>query len=249
LKRWMMSLERRTPAPPQQIHAPHVESGVLAELWPVLVDQPGSAADIDSGVAEALAHEARDDFEGVFRVRCSGRRLAVILGELGRAIGLKLPGPVEENCRALAWHCATRRYLLVFEGAREDLREALQFGGRTSTVYVQAHDLPAAPVDDVSIANIAEAIDYAVELLRRDPDAGGRLGARIAFVLSEYDRYAEADLLLEAMERAGSVRPEWVQRERAWIHQRWGESVEIPRPPAIDAVQLDLFGDGECLGL
>jgi hypothetical protein len=250
LKRWVMSLERQTPAPPHQIHAPQVEGEALASLWPLIVDQPGAAADIDFIVAEALAHEARDDFEAMFRVCCAGRPLAVILGELGRAAGLKLPGPVEENRRGVAWHCAAHRYLIIFESAPEDLREALQFGGRTSIIHAQSRDLPAlSPVADVSIANIAGAIDYALALMTRDPEAGGRLGARIAFVLSEYDRYAEADLVLDAMEKAGSFRAEWVQRERAWIHQRWGESVEIPRPPAVDATQLDLFGDAEWLGL
>jgi hypothetical protein len=163
---------------------------------------------------------------------------------------LKLPGPVEENSRALAWHCAAHRYLMLFEGAPEDLREALQFGGRTSIIHAQSRDLPApSPVKDISIANIAEAIDCALSLMTRDTEAGGRLGARVAFVLSEYDRYAEADLVLEAMQKTGSFRAEWVERERAWIHQRWGESVEIPRPPAMDAMQLDLFGDAEWLGI
>jgi hypothetical protein len=250
LKRWLISLERQTPAPQQQIHAPKVKASALADLWPTIVDQPGSVAGLDCAAAEALAHEARDDFESVFRVRCAGRPLALILGELARAAGLKLPGPVEENRRGLAWHCAAHRYLIVFEGALEELREALAFGGRTSVVYAQARDVAGPPpVDDISISNIAEAIDYVLALLPRDAEAGGRLGARIAFVLSEYDRYAEADLVLDAMEKAGSFRAEWVQRERAWIHQRWGESVEIPAPPPTDAVQLDLFGDGEWLGL
>jgi hypothetical protein len=250
LKRWMMSLERQTPAPPQQIHAPQMESGPLAALWPVLVDQPGSVAEVDSATAETLAHEARDDFEAVFRVRCAGRPLAVILGELGRVLRFTLPGPVEENRRGLAWHCAAHRYLMILEGAQENLREALQFGGRTSTVHAVLRDLPTPPpVDDISISNIAEAMDYALALLPRDAEAGGRLGARIAFVLSEYDRYAEADLVLETMERSGSFRTEWVERERAWIHHRWDESVEIPDVPPTDAVQLDLFGDGEWLGL
>jgi hypothetical protein len=250
LKRWVMSLERQTPAPPGQIHAPHTENAALASLWPKIVDQPGWLGHVDSSIAAALAHEARDDFEAVFRVRCAGRPLAVIVGELGRAIGLKLPGPVEENRRGLAWHCAGRRYLMIFEGAPEDLREGLQFGGRTSILQAEGKGFPEpSPVDDVSIANIAEAIDYALPLMTRDPEGGGRLGARIAFVLSEYDRYAEADLVLEAMQKTGSFRAEWVERERAWIHQRWGESVEIPHPPVVDAVQMDLFGDGEWIGL
>ena len=129
------------------------------------------------------------------------------------------------------------------------MREALNFGGRCSTVFTPPYEPPApVPVGEVSIDNIAEAIGYALALLEHDPEAGGRLGSRIAFELSGYDRYAEADFLLEAMQRAGYSRTEWMARERAWIHARWGESVEIPEPRIMTATQIPLFGDAEWLG-
>lgn len=235
LKRWMLGHERAVPA----------LTGALASLWPAIVDQPGCTSVLHSDVASSLAHEAREHFEAIHRLECAGRPLAVILGELGRALELKLPGPVHENQRGLAWHCAAHRYLLIFDGAPESIREPLNFRGRCSVVFTPPRDraMPA-PVAEISIANIAEAIDYALALLPHDPEAGGRLAARVVFVLSQYDRYAEADLVLEAMQQVGT-RMEWAARERAWIHDLWGESVEIPAPPPINATQIPLFGDNE----
>jgi hypothetical protein len=242
LKRWILAHERGIPAAPEPV------IDALAPFWPAIVDQPGSCKDLDPDVASSLAREARADFEAVHRFRCAGRPLAAILGELGSALALKLPGPVDENRRGLTWHCAAHRYLLIFDGATESMREALEFGGRCSVVFTPpAEPAPPAPVSEISSANIAEAIDYALALLPQDAEAGGRLAAQIVFVLSGCDRYAEADLVLEAMQQAGGSRMEWAARERAWIHGRWGESVEIPDPPAIDATQLPLFGDSEWL--
>jgi hypothetical protein len=247
LKRWMMSLERHIPLP-EPNRSPCQLTDALAPLWHAIIDQPGSWNDLDPAVASSLAHDAREDFESVHRLRCAGRPLAAILGELGRTLALKLPGPVDENRRGLSWHCAARRYLLVFDGAPDSMREALNFGGRSSVVFTSPAELaPPAVVQEISIANIAEAIDCTLALLPQDAEAGGRLGARIVFVLSEYDRYAEADLVLDAMQQAGCSRIEWIARERAWIHHRWGESVGIPDPPPIDATQLPLFGDSEWL--
>lgn len=247
LKRWMMSLERHIPAPDPN-RPPHHLSDALAPLWPSIVDQPGSCNDLDPAIASALAHDAREDFAAVHRLACVGRPLAVTLGELGSALAMKLPGPVDENQRGLAWHCAAQRYLLIFDGVPQSLRDTLNFGGRSSVVFTPAEEPPAPrPVTDISISNIADAIDYALALLPHDAEAGGRLGARIVFVLSEFSRYAEADLVLHAMQQAGCSRIEWIARERAWIHQRWGESVGIPDPPSIDATQLPLFGDSEWL--
>jgi len=210
------------------------------------VDQPGCCNSLDAALASALEHDARRDFEAVHRIQCAGRPLAVILGELGKALAMKLPGPVDENRRGLAWHCAAHRYLLIFDGAPESLRESLNFGGRSSVVFTPPADraMPA-PVNKISSSNVAEAIDYALALLEHDGEEGGGLGAQIVRILSDCGRYAEADLVLEAMQRAGGSRMEWVARERAWIHERWGESVGIPDPPAIDATQLPLFGDAE----
>ena len=236
MKRWMLGHERGAPPP----------ADALASLWPGIVDQPGSCSDLEPALATSLAHEAREDFEAVHRVHCAGRPLALILGELGSALALKLPGPVDENRHGLAWHCAAHRYLLIFDGAPELLRGALNFGGRCSVVFTPPFENPAPPaVSEVSNANIAAAIDYTLAVLPHDPEAGGRLGAQIVFVLSGCNRYAEADLILEAMQQAGGSRMEWVARERAWIQERWGQSVGIPAPPIIDATQLPLFGDSD----
>ncbi len=249
LKRWMMSFERQIPLFTDHVRKPHAESAALASLWPKIVDQPGSADGISADVARALADDAREDFEAVHRFQCAGRHLAVVFGELGAALALGLPGSVEENRCGLASHCAAHRYLLIFDGAPESMRDALNFGGRCSVVFTTPVKTPApSPVTEISIANIAEAIDYALALLQRDAEAGGRLGSRITFVLSEHERYAEADLLLEAMQRAGCSRAEWMARERAWIHGRWEGSAEIPGLPSTNATQLPLFGDAEWLG-
>lgn len=242
LKRWILAHERGIPSAPE----PVAVFDALTPLWPQIVDQPGSCNDLAPVVASLLEHEAREDFEAVLRLRCAGRPLALVLGELGHALGLKLPGPVDENRRGLAWDCAAHRYLLIFDGAPESMRDALNFGGRCSVVFTPPTDraMPA-PVAQISIGNVADAIDYALGVLPQDPEAGGRLGARIVLVLSEYSRYAEADLVLEAMQRAGGSRMEWVARERAWIHELWGESVGIPDLPPTDATQLPLFGDAE----
>jgi hypothetical protein len=240
LKRWIIAHGRGIPSAPEPV------VDVLTPLWPEIIDQPGFSNDLDPAVASVLEHQAREDFEAVHRLRCAGRALPVVLGELAHALALNLPGPVDENRRGLAWHCAAHRYLLIFDGAPESMRDALNFGGRCSVIFTPAGEPVApAPVTEVSIANIAEAIDYALSLLARDADAGGRLGSRIAFVLSGYHRYAEEDLVLEAMQRAGCSRMDSILRQRAWIHDLWGESVGIPDLPPTDATQLPLFGDAE----
>lgn len=250
LKRWMITLGPRLITDSDGCSQQSADRAKLDLLWTQIVDAPGSAEGIDAKTAAALVHETRADFEGVFRVPCHGRRLELILGELARAVGLRQPGPVEENRNGLAWHCAAHRYLIVFEDAAPETMERLRFGGRCSVLFSTgaARQLPAAPVE-ITYANLAEAMDYTLELLPRDEETGGQLAWRIIFLLSEQGRYAEADLLLDAMQRAGCAHVERMARERAWIHAQWGESVEIPSPPIRNAMQLDLFGDGGWLGI
>lgn len=241
LKRWILSIERGSggsanPAP--------ADAATPDPAWREIVDQPGIADRVAPDLASALVTAARHDFERVLHIRCAGRPLEIILGDLGRDLGLKLPGPVEENRRALEWHAMAHRYLIVLDGPPEHLKESLRFGGRCSVAITPpgpAVPLPVA-LAEIAIANIGDAIEYVLHLFPREPESAARLATRIVNVLSDYGCFAEAALVLEAARHVPS-RAAWAERELAWIHSRWDESVEIPPAPIIEAHQLDLFGD------
>ncbi len=248
LKRWILAIERGETA--SAVKRAPADSDTPHAAWREVVDRPGTLDHAAAELAALLVHECRDDFEKVLRIRAAGRPLEVILGDLGRALGLHLRGPLEEDRRAIEWSVMNRRLLLVFDNPADELKDCLRFGGKCSVVMTTVEPAAAAEVrpEQVTIENIGNAIEYALRLMPGDRDAGGKLARRIVSVLSDHGNFAEAALLLDAVLRQVPQRAEWARRELDWIHEQWGDSVEVPMPPLPNAMQMDLFGDSGRMG-
>jgi hypothetical protein len=79
------------------------------------------------------------DFEGWYWINCAHRTPAGVLGELAQALGLRLPGTLDANWRALRQHAAQHRALYVFENLDE---QPPDLGGKSSILVLQPQPPP-----------------------------------------------------------------------------------------------------------
>jgi hypothetical protein len=231
------------------------------ELRAAIADWPGVAADVSPDTAHAFTAACAADFERVLRIACHGRTAAGILGDIGHAAGLRLPGTVEQNRAALLTECAAHRWLFVFESLAPEHRDLVSFGGKTSAILTaDTPDPPRMPLDEIAAAFLVSARDEAQcgalagpatawthELLQSDFEAGLRLGWALIAVLKSAGRFAESVELLAAMETAARLRNdemalfkiEWEQSWTCEDSDAWG--VRILPTAGEEVVQLSLF--------
>jgi hypothetical protein len=249
VNQWLLDPERPTAKPV-------AEPMEIADLRGRLADRPGSASDVPMADAEAFVVAAERDFLGIHRLDCGYRTLAGVLGHAGRALGLRLPGTVEENRDALERHCAEARELFVFANVREDLRQSLQFDGRASTLFVREEaPLPAPDVESAREAFLGWPRDlnhcadllghaYAVlpGLLEEDYETGKRLGWAVLALLRNWERNAEAAEFLDLMHPAAQREHDQqallrIERELCWLHDTPFTAMPMQPGPA----QMSLF--------
>jgi hypothetical protein len=268
LKRWLLSKQRPAPdvvglpvAEPVTPLAPEL----LDELQREIGDRPGTRERLGEDAALAFIQECRDDFDGVFWIDCAHRSRAGIVGDIAQALGLRLPGTLEQNRDALQCFLADRRCLLVFTGMGAEDRELVDFTGRASLIFVASGAATGAPSlepvatlfgswarnHEACLGALGDA-QYWLRRLLACPDRlreALRLGAAMAALLKHCDRLAEAQETLEMMEQAArdhgdpltAHRLAW---EQSWILERWGQPVAtLPPTPLAEPMQLDLgFG-------
>jgi hypothetical protein len=125
--------------------------GATEQLWLELVDRPGILRVTDVAQARQFAHEAADHFRDVITVRCSGRSLPLIAGEIALGIGVMLRGTFEEAYQQLAASLADARVLLLLEGMNSNAPFVQE--GQASVLYAPSAGSDPAP----SVHQMAEA--------------------------------------------------------------------------------------------
>ena len=228
-----------------------------------VLDAPGVASSIPYAEAVAFGRAVEKDFEAVHTFDCLGRSAAGIAGDIGWALGLRLPGNTDENWDALRARCAAHRELFVFANVGEAERLRVEFGGLSSVVFTcdgpartraSAEQIGAVfftpPRDEGQCAALlGDAVFRMGEGLAGDFEAGLRLGWTIVAVLKGAQRFAEAIEVLQAMEQAARSRDDGMALYRIEWEQSWlrdsAEGAETGTILPVDsgeAAQLSLFG-------
>ena len=242
VKRWIYGLSQP------------VNGGNFEALRRRIADRPGVETDLGLEEALAFSRECREDFEGVFRIDCARRSRAGILGDIGHALGLRLPDNAERNRTTLAGFCANRRCLFLFDHLAEEDRDVVELGGKTSIIFTQSELPDRRPLQELERLfthwprhpdHCLRALGDAQSWLRTSM----QLGYAVLALLKNYERLAEAceilDLMATAVRAAGDPltahRLVW---EQSTIRQQWGETVAMPEPVVMpEAMQLLLeFG-------
>jgi TIR domain len=195
VKRWCWSRE----------HGPGASPGCevssdLEHLYSALSDRAGL---LEAGGADTwrFASEAEQEFELVLWVPCQGRTVAQAAGELGRQLGLRLDGPVNQNCGRIRDLLAPRRCLVVLDAPTPEIVAELIAGGRTSTAVtretVRTLETPATPAyarELIAAGRYAEAYELLYGLLDAviDPETCAR---ELTWICEHWDRIEEANVL------------------------------------------------------
>jgi hypothetical protein len=187
----------------------------LEKLYVALADRPGSQT-ASAEQARLFAREASAEFERVLWIPCHGRTVAECTGELGTGLGLTMDEPEKQNRRRVLDALRERRYLVVLDAPSDEVRAALDVGGRSSVLVTK---------EPLEMRETPRTFTYARELVRNR-------------------RYAEAyDLLYLLME--DSVDTNACARELTWICEHWGRTAEAERLRQYDPTpvhQMGLFG-------
>jgi hypothetical protein len=230
------------------------------DLRAAIADAPGVSLGVAPDLARDCASTCAGDFEGVYCVACHGRSAAGVLGDIGYAAGLRLPGNAAQNRGAVVTACAAHRWLFVFEGLSAEHRELVNFGGKSSVVVTSDAGAPRLPVEEIGAAFLVSVRDDArcgplvgpatlltYELLGSDFTAGLRLGWALLAVLKSAGRFAESVEVLAAMEAGARARNDdmalyKIEWEQSWTSDNsdaW--SVRILPTASEEVAQLSLF--------
>jgi hypothetical protein len=220
-----------------------------------LADRP-AVTDLACADAENFATQHQADFEAVYRVNCQGRSDAGILGDLGHALELRLPGTTIQNRAALQAESPKHRRLFLIAHATPAHRELLEFGGLASMIFLtdapfrtpaSPEEVMAAfltPVRDEALCSVLLSDAIACLDVLPEPELI-RLGWAIVAHLKDSERYAETIELLEFLHtRAGTASVKRIEWELSWLCDKpfQGEPDHILPTAAGDVVQLSLFG-------
>jgi hypothetical protein len=258
LKRWFFAMQSPSQTvvdlPPVSIRGPLRN---FEELRRRIADCPGMEAGLTAEDALAFAHECKDDFEGVFWIDCTRRSRAGVLGDIGHALGLRLPGSEEQNRTTLCDWCANRRCLFILDRLREEDRNLAEFEGKASVIFSRSEIPDPRAIDEImalftswprNAGGCLRALGDAHYWLTSAPadDLRMQLGYATTALLRNFDRFAEACEILNLMENTANERGDLLAAHRlSWeqsaIRERWGEPVAVPQPISLpDAVQLPL---------
>jgi hypothetical protein len=188
LKRWIWGLELGTE--PAMTFSPDLEP-----IYEAVADRVGRAT-ISAERAKRFAREASREFELVLWVPAHGRTLAQVTGETGAQLGMRLAGPLEEDCRTVQGALSGRRCLLVM-------------------------DAPTSSVDGLLPAERTSVL-FTSEPWATAEEAASLAGARR--LLAEW-RVSEAHEMLRQLFDSG-VETEQCARELVWIYEQWDRMEE-----------------------
>lgn len=253
LKRWLLMQDRpfhNTIDLPERSPTQELTPEFLDELQGRLTDHPGSTSALDAEQSLSFAHACKEDFEGAFWIDCAHRSPVGILGDTAAALGLRLPGTVDQNWRAVRRFLAERRCLIIFDHIASEDTDLFVVEGKTSLVFVSSSPPPARRSLEETAELFASSTRRERECLNALGDAqyylhvpqsegAVELGILVVAFLRHRDRLAEAYEILEALsdgvrEQDNSDALRHFTWEKSWILERWGHSEasreEIPAP-------------------
>ncbi len=228
-----------------------VTEGLRAEL----ADQPGMVFDLPSADSAGFIGAYARDFRAVHAIDGSERTAAGLFGQIGRVLGLALPGTVDESRDQLLEFCRAHRDLFVFRHVDPADRPLVSFGGRSSTIFVASESREAPTVDEVCEAFfsagrdldrcadlLGSALVVLPSLLSEDYDTGKRLGWAVRALLRNWDRNAEAIEFLDVMLPAARVNGDLdailrIESDLCWL--RGTPAAMMPR--SAGPAQMSLF--------
>lgn len=235
LRQWVIQLAAPERLPPPIGIEVEEDSSLLA-----LLNTPGVRRNVSPAAAAWLMRECWRDFEAVYRVQCGRGTRAAVLGELGQAMRLRLPGTVDQNWQQLQAHVLQERSLIVFEHLPNALAGIAEIGGKSSVLWLsdgvqkvetfaRLKDLFASSADEnACLRALGRFMDQDTEAddwpaLRSFCLSGLRF-------LRQQDRLAEAHELLEWLdERAGwygdANALHQIRWEDEWILDAWDRPV------------------------
>ncbi len=124
--------------------APALCPGEPDDSLQTLLDNPGLRSGVKQAAANSFVSSYWRFFENVYRVECGSATRSGVLGELAHAIGLRLPGTVDQNREALLHRATHERALYIFENLPEEFSELADLGGKASVIILenQGHRQP-----------------------------------------------------------------------------------------------------------
>jgi hypothetical protein len=236
IKRWLLRPHEAV-APVRRI------TPEAAEIRRTVADQPGTALEIAPALALEFATDLAEDFEAVYLFNCRGRSRAGILGDIGSALGLHMPGRVEQSRATLSEWCIRHRVLFVLAGVRAEDREVVIPGGLASVIFTES---AAGTLPGSIPSGAGDATRKFEDTLREDIEAGLRLGWIAVGLLKAQDRLAEAYEVLErmALSAPDAIAYTRIEREQFWIGSDLGGDdspvTGLPVNPTRDQQQLTL---------
>jgi hypothetical protein len=151
-------------------------------------------------MARRFAREAAREFEAVLWVPAHRRSLAQVVCEAGSQLGLRLAGPVEEDCRAVRSFLSKKRCLLVLDAPTVSV-EPLLPSGRSSVLYTSEPERLVADVPTVPRARhllAAGRVSEAHEILQQLYETGidtEQCARELVWIYEQWDRMEEANRL------------------------------------------------------
>jgi len=192
LKRWIWGIQLGTePA--------MTFSADLEAIYEAVADRVGRTT-TSAERAKRFAREASREFEAVLWVPAYGRTLAQIACETGAQLGMRLAGPLDEDCRTVRDVMSERRCLLVMDTPTSSV-DALLPEGRTSVLFTSEPGMVAEEAASLAEARrllSAGRVSEAHKMLRRLFDGGVELeqcARELVWIYEQWDRMEEAHQL------------------------------------------------------
>ncbi len=248
LNQWLLDPERPI------TKTESMDSGI-ADLRVRLADRPGIAVDLSDADTSSFIDACARDFHAVHRIDCSDRTPAGIFGQIGRVLGLRLPGTTEDSRGDVARYCESNRDLLVFQNLSQDQRELVSFGGKASTIFVAPESRVEVAANTVcesffgwprDLERCADLLGAAYAhlpaLLANDYETGKRLGWAVLALLRNWERNTEAAEFLDLMLPAAQANADQqalfrIERELCWLRDT--PFTDAPADPG--PLQMSLF--------
>ena len=192
LKRWIWGIQLGTePA--------MTFSADLEEIYQDVADRAGVGS-ASAETARRFAREASREFEAVIWVPAYGKSLAQVVCEAGAQLGMRLAGPVAEDCRVVKGVLSERRCLLVMDAPTVRVKPMLP-DGRSSVLFTSEPEIILKEDPTVACARRllgAGRVSEAHEMFRQLFDSGvetEQCARELVWIYEQWDRMDEANEL------------------------------------------------------
>jgi hypothetical protein len=174
-------------------------SADLEEIYREVADQVGVGS-APPQMARRFAREVSREFEAVLWIPAYERSLAQVVCETGAQLGMRLPGPLAEDCRLVKGVLSERRCLLVMDAPTVRVKAMLP-EGRSSVLFTSEPEVVVKEEPGVPDARrlLAEGrVSEAYEILTKLLECGvqtEQCARELVWIYEQWDRIEEANSL------------------------------------------------------